>query len=66
MVDSGLQPYFSLISFNLKPMDAPPPGTSKFLLCSKTNSIAPEIVQTMFHETVIGDGRYISDIEAHP
>lgn len=27
MVDAGLQPYFTLLSFNLKPMDAPPPGT---------------------------------------
>ena len=28
MLDGGLQPYFTLLSFNLKPMDAPPPGTT--------------------------------------
>ena len=28
MVDAGLQPHFTLVSFNIKPMDAPPPGTS--------------------------------------
>lgn len=25
MIESGLEPHFSLISFNVKPMDAPPP-----------------------------------------
>lgn len=28
MLEAGLQPYFTLLSFNLKPMDAPLPGTS--------------------------------------
>lgn len=27
MVDVGLQPYFTLLSFNVKPMDAPSPGS---------------------------------------
>ena len=28
MIDRGLQPYISLVSFNIKPMDAPPPWTT--------------------------------------
>lgn len=31
MQDSGLQPYFTLHSFSIKPMDAPPPGTWIFV-----------------------------------
>ena len=28
MIDRGLRPYISLLSFNIKPMDAPPPWTT--------------------------------------
>lgn len=28
MLHAGLRPYFTLVSFNLKPLDAPSPGTS--------------------------------------
>ena len=31
MQHSGLQPYFTLHSFSIKPMDAPPPGTWIFV-----------------------------------
>ena len=28
MIEDGLYPYFSLLNFNIKPMDAPPPRTT--------------------------------------
>ena len=31
MLQSGLQPYFTLLGFTFKPMDAPQPGTTLFV-----------------------------------
>ena len=56
MVESGLQPDFSLISFDLKPMDAPPPGTSKFSRPRTPSPIQVNSFNMCFTKRIWGTG----------